>query len=588
MPSFMHKANSVNLSTLIEYSQAVWRTDPLICATTLVLILLVSLMEGVGYLLLIPLLEFFSMGDQPNLEKTGIASNIEKAAQAFNMDFSLGGLLLIFMLILITRALLGYLSHSAGAELKAKFLHQHRRRVHHAIMAANWSFLSRQRTSLLTHALTTQSDIIADGVYILVRGLITIVTTGVVLSIAFILSWKITLCVLLMGALILAPAIARNRRSYKLGDTARVETAALFEQTLRYFKSLKTVKSLSAESEVFNYFNRQSKIQARTSSKLERNFGKATLSYQLLSAVFLVGLVYGALSFFPDQKTEIVILIVIFSRLAPRVNSLQSYAHELAAILPEYNSAKHLSEMANRHSQRVDHFSKKSFRYQNSLALKNVSFFYCPQNGEEKQYILRNVSIEFPAKGAIAIMGPSGAGKTTLIDIICGLLSPTSGDILVDGQILDEADREHLKEHICYISHEDLLFDGSISENLRITNQSASEDAMWRALEKANAQNFVQALPKKLDSIIGDDGVNLSQGQKQRLSLARGLLGNPSFLVLDEATSAISMDDELKILQTLKEISRDIAVIIVSHRESSISWIKIRYRLVNQTVVAGN
>jgi ATP-binding cassette subfamily C protein len=183
------------------------------------------------------------------------------------------------------------------------------------------------------------------------------------------------------------------------------------------------------------------------------------------------------------------------------------------------------------------------------------------------------VNVSFPARTATAIIGLSGSGKTTLIDLVSGLLKPESGELVLDGQPMDEAARISLRQYTRYLTHEDFLFDASVADNLRIGNRGVSDDDIWSALERANADGFVKALTKGIETEIGDSGVRLSQGQRQRLCLARALLGRPLLLILDEATSAINPKDEEKIIESLKRLSSEVTIIISSHRPDSVAWV---------------
>ena len=566
----MLSSSPKSLSTFVEYAADIRRSAPRLSVVTLVLLLAASLFEGVGYILLLPILGYLGLNSSGGNEAPeSFNPIIDPILNALSPHLSLGLLLLLFFGVLALRAMLTYFATSSTASLKGKFLHHHRASLHHALVTSSWAFLSIKRRSRLTHALTTQSNIIVNGVDTLYRGAATVLTMGVAVVIAAILSWKITLGVLGLSLIILWPLKYFNRRAFQLGDQARHDMVSLFEHSIRYFKGLKSIKASSAEGDVVSFFEDQSHAQAEVFSVLERNHARASLVYQIVSAIFLVSFVYLALTYFPDQKAQIIVLIIIFARLAPRANALQSYANHIAAIFPEYLAAKDLRRDAIAASDPRDELIS-SPNIKEALSFSNLDFSY--GGNTEAPAVLTNLNLSFPVKSSTAIVGPSGAGKTTLADIIAGLLSPTVGEVKVDEKILTEAERRGLEQSIQYVTDEDFLFDDSVRKNLLLGHKDAADNDIWKALEKANADAFVRDLIQGLDTQIGDSGTRLSHGQRQRLSLARGLLGKPQILILDEPTSALSQQDLKQIIDTLKALSQEMIIIIITHDEPSFQW----------------
>jgi ATP-binding cassette subfamily C protein len=578
--SYQDKMPNSSLRTLpilVEYARDIRRSAPGLSIVALTLLLLSSLFEGVGYLLLLPILGYLGLNSRgASTPAEGMGSFLDPVLNILNPHLSLGLLLVLFLGVLTSRAILTYLAASSTALLKGRFLHHHRSALHKALLSASWAFLSRKRRSALTHALTTQSNIIVNGVDTLFRCVATLFAMGISVSVAAILSWKITLGVLSIVLVFLWPLKYFNHKAFKLGDQARNDMVSLFEHSIRYFKGLKTIKSTSAEKDILAFFENRSLAQSKVFSALERNHAKANLVYQLGSALFLVGFVYVTLTFFPYQKAQIIVLIVIFARLAPRANALQIYANGLSAIMPEYLAAKDLYHTAL-NAEDVGGLPNFPTEVRRVLGLSNISFSY--PYSDENAAVIKNLTLSFPMKSSAAIVGPSGAGKTTLADLIAGLFTLGAGELTVDGRILTEAELRGLRQSIRYIPDEDFLFDDTLRKNLLLGLEEVSDENLWRALKNANAFDFVNALPQGLDTQIGDSGIRLSHGQRQRLSLTRGLLGNPQILILDEPTSALSQQDLDQILDTLKTLSREMIVIIITHDEANFEWVDQIIRL---------
>ncbi len=184
--------------------------------------------------------------------------------------------------------------------------------------------------------------------------------------------------------------------------------------------------------------------------------------------------------------------------------------------------------------------------------------------------VLRGVSLHARPGDMIALVGPTGAGKSTMVNLLARFYEYDSGQILVDGTEIRALPRRFLRENIAMVTQESFLFNGTTAENLRVGNPGASEDQLWAAIEAANAAEFVQRLPDGLHSQLGERGVRLSVGEKQRLSIARALLKDPPILVLDEATASVDMATERLIQQALDRLMANRTSFVIAHRLSTV------------------
>jgi len=203
-----------------------------------------------------------------------------------------------------------------------------------------------------------------------------------------------------------------------------------------------------------------------------------------------------------------------------------------------------------------------------SVAFEGVSFRYRSGKG----WALEEVAFRAARGGTIAFVGPSGSGKSTLVKLLVGLYAPQAGRILFNGHPLAEIDLERLRERIGFVTQETQLFSGTIRENLRFVNPSATDEECLAALRKAAAQGLLDRAPQGLDTVIGEGGVKISGGERQRLSIARALLRRPNLLVFDEATSSLDSLTEEEITDTVRAISRagDLITVLIAHRLSTV------------------
>jgi ABC-type multidrug transport system fused ATPase/permease subunit len=199
------------------------------------------------------------------------------------------------------------------------------------------------------------------------------------------------------------------------------------------------------------------------------------------------------------------------------------------------------------------------------IAFENVSFAY-----ESDSVVFENLSLRIPANSITALVGPSGAGKTTVCHLILKLFDPSSGRITLDGIDFRDLDIDWLRKQIALVSQETFLFHTSIMENIRFSKPGASREKILDAARAACIDDFIQSLPKGYDTQVGDRGLRLSGGQKQRISIARAILHDPKILILDEATAFLDPTIEGRLKMTLKNLMKNRVVLVVSHRASSI------------------
>jgi ATP-binding cassette subfamily C protein len=254
--------------------------------------------------------------------------------------------------------------------------------------------------------------------------------------------------------------------------------------------------------------------------------------------------------------------LLVFSRLIPRVNSLYQTYSRVLHLVPIYQDATQMLAdcMANQEAKP----SQEPVTLTRHIHLQDLGFSYGTTP------VLEKVSCTIPINTTTAIVGLSGAGKTTLADLITGLLAPTTGHIICDDTVLT-GDRTHAwRRQIGYVAQDPYLFHDTVKQNLLWVKPDATDDQLWKALHMASLGDVVRALPHGLDTIIGDKGVHLSGGERQRLALARALLRTPTVLVLDEATSALDRQNEEAIYTTLKKLHGTITILIIAHRWSTI------------------
>ena len=204
--------------------------------------------------------------------------------------------------------------------------------------------------------------------------------------------------------------------------------------------------------------------------------------------------------------------------------------------------------------------------FERDIAFNNVRFVY--ESGNEA--VLDNVSFRLKKGSITALVGRSGAGKTTIADLLLGFLRPTEGAIEIDGVPLTGGNLPGWRQALGYVPQEPLILNASVRENLQRFHPEATEAEMIEALKKAQAWEVVSGLKEGLDTSLGDQGVRLSGGERQRIVLARVLLGHPRLIIMDEATSAMDYESETAVRKAVRELGNDITILIIAHRLATV------------------
>jgi ATP-binding cassette subfamily B protein len=204
-----------------------------------------------------------------------------------------------------------------------------------------------------------------------------------------------------------------------------------------------------------------------------------------------------------------------------------------------------------------------------NIEFQNVYFKYSDQN-EEQQWVLNDISLKVEAGKTVALVGESGAGKSTIASLIPRFYEVNKGSVMLDGKNVMDLKQECLRSNIGVVQQNPFLFDSTISENILFGNSEATEEELIEAAKNANIYDFIMTLPDQFESEVGEHGVKLSGGQKQRISIARVFLKNPKVLIFDEATSSLDNESELLIQQSMEELCKGRTTIIIAHRLSTV------------------
>ena len=395
----------------------------------------------------------------------------------------------------------------------------------------------------------------------------------------------------LLGVCVVIFFMISKKVSSKLGRQNEFYNAKLIQWINQSLGGVKEVKILQREKYFIDSYRTNYKKLiwgARVNELL------AAVPKHIVETVAIVGLVlaiivkllfgHGALDTFIPQMA---VFAVAAFRLLPSVGKINAYVNSVM-----YNKAsldmiyQDLREIEKNQPAEIEWAGKaENWKFEQGVFAEHITYHY-PDSDTE---VLHDISVEIPKGKTVALIGPSGAGKTTLADIILGLLPPTSGTVRMDQHDVYENLRSW-REKLGYIPQSIYLSDDTIRNNVAfgIYEDQIDEDAIWKALEKAQLKEFVQGLEKGLDTYVGDRGVRLSGGQRQRIGIARALYHDPEILVLDEATSALDSSTEQAVMESIESLQGLKTMIIIAHRLTTIKNADLVYEVSGGNVVLRN
>lgn len=387
------------------------------------------------------------------------------------------------------------------------------------------------------------------------------------------------LVMLFFGVLSISFHQFAKNKSKKWGELRAVNDSQISKTIIEGLSGIKEILVLGRQIYFQNNLFELNKIKAKLDIKAMTIRQVPRYYLELLSVISLVCFI-AVLIANDKNLNDIIVIIGVFIgatfRMLPSINRILSslqkikyHGSSLNIILDEFNQLKTNQKESNKVlHQRLD--------FKESIELRNLSFYY-----DKRNQIFNKINLKIKKGEKIGIVGLSGAGKTTLINIIVGLIKQTSGDIFIDNKLLENKNLNSWKTKIGYVPQDVYLIDDSIKSNiaLGIRKDKIDNEKIYSALKQSQLMTFMNSLPRKEDTNVGERGVQLSGGQRQRIGIARALYNNSEILVLDEATSALDQKTEQDFIEAVNKIKGDKTILIITHRLSSIQNCDKIYKL---------
>ncbi|MGO4949562.1 ABC transporter ATP-binding protein [Paenibacillus sp. DRB1-1] len=530
--------------------------------------IMVSLLEGFGIYMLVPMLAaigvFVGHSGMPFL-----SGGLEHFLAFIPKSWLLPGMLMVFIVLLTGQAMLQRYQSILNSRIQQRFMRSLRIDVYTSFMKAQWAFYLRQRKSDFSHVMTTELARVSQGTNLLLQLITAVMFTMIQIALAFWLSPSLTGLVFLSGLGLFVVFRRSIRNAKQLGDRTTELSQVYFAGITDHMNGMKDIKSNLLEAANIHWFRSLTQRMEDNTTQFVRQNATTQFFHRTAAAVFVACVIFISLQWLHVTPEKLIVLILIFSRLWPRFALIQASLEYIMSMISAFESVTKVQQECEAFTDPsliVSASVRQPLSLRHGIECSHLDYRY---DGAAES-ALRHINLFIPARGMTAIVGKSGAGKSTMVDVLMGFLRPSGGQITIDGLVLDDELLLQWRQSFGYVSQDPFLFHATVRENLMLADKDVSEQQLWEALHFAAADNFVSRLPEGLDTVIGDRGIRLSGGERQRLVLARAVLHHPSVLILDEATSALDGEHEAAIQAALERMKGQMTLIVIAHRLSTI------------------
>lgn len=527
----------------------------------ILLLFITSFIESVGLITLIPLFEIILMQNS-NINSENFLSNfILKFFDILNVDTNINSFIIFIILIFILKFIFILFTYNFISFVSANMQSEFQRELIFKSFDSKWDFFNQKPLGILSNTIGFETKIIANMFQRVCSVFTGILQSLLVFFITVSIDGLYSIVALLIALIIFFLFNFLTKIAKKIGQ---IQSSAQQNLLMKYSDILQGLKSFKASDKVSyikQYILRH--ILDLKKSNFNLNFYKYLQNFSKEPVVIVIICIFIITNYNSNliSYNQLIIFIILLYRILISINMVQlNYTN----ILAQYGYFVSVNNQLNEFSKFLEktEINKKDnkINFNKSIEVKNINFSH---NNKE---IFNNLNFKIEKNTITMIHGDSGAGKTTLIDILVGLYKPNKGEILIDGNSILNINLRNWRKNIEYVQQEMFLINDTIRENITFGNQKITDNEIWDVLEKIDAKNFVSKLEKKLNNVVGERGSLLSGGQRQRISLTRAIVNKPKILILDEITASLDKDNEKKIFNYLYELKNNMTIIYITHQ----------------------
>ena len=539
----------------LKFIKALYLISPKFFFILIISLVISNIFEAVGIISLLPFIELTISNDNSWVEKVPkfLQALFSKYSGIIDLNFLLLFIALLFLMkfifLVFSLILSGYAASDTTEHLRMKLFKQ--------LNDTDWDFFTKVSSGRISNCLVTEifsigaaynliTNLISTSILVIIYLIISLLTAPIITIVSVTMS--ITTIVVLRFIMVLTRKNTKNHVQ---------EMNSFMSEINENLALLKSIKAMAIEKKFLSLLLKTFENLKFIQRKIIIFMGSLQILLEPLFVFFLIFLIYMIKIVSPGilVSTQFIFLIIIFYRIFTKVSLIQVYIQKLSNSQVYFESYNKLLNDAEKQTQKIE--GTKKIEDLQSIEFKDVCFKY------NKSKILNKLSFKIKSKKIISITGPTGIGKTTILDLISSLYTPDSGEILINGNSL--LDIKGWRKKIGYVGQDPILMNDTILNNITFRDESISSQKVDEVIKLSSLQGMIKNSPDGLSTVAGERGINLSGGQKQRISLARALLREPFLLLMDEPTSALDKETKISVLSNLKKIKKKVTIICITH-----------------------
>jgi ABC-type multidrug transport system fused ATPase/permease subunit len=531
--------------------------------------LCLAALEGVGIGLLVPLMEFLEKGSAAfsNGQPSRIWRVVLYVLNLFPIQPSLLALLALAFIPILARQGVRYLHQVSVAGIKARTIASLRKKCIETFLTADLSFHTSRRKADLLNALMTDAERGGMVVSYIVKLWTGVLLLAVYVAVLMALSPWATPVVLLAMAIVAILVKRLIEKAYVYGQRVWALQNKLHGSLAEHLAGIRLVKLRSQERTETAKVHKNITELEDTALEIARGQEAIEAAVEPLMMLGAFATLYMAVVAFGMTLASLGIFLLIFLRILPLIKQSNVIRQQIGGHIESLRQLEALTRAAQERA-RIHSGVLRFQGLRDAMEFDRVSFLH--RGSERSEWALRDISFCVKKGSLTAIVGRSGSGKSTLLDLISRLQEPSAGSIRLNGVLIQEFEINSYRRAVGVVDQEGVLFNDTIANNIAYGTEGASQDAIMKAAGQAYAHQFIQDLPDGYRTVVGEQGAQLSVGQRQRINIARALFQSPDILLLDEPTSALDAESEQYIRDALDRLRGDKTILIVAHRLSTI------------------
>jgi ATP-binding cassette subfamily C protein len=539
-------------------------------------LLLAAVAEGFGLSTLLPLLSLATEADAgllpaPGHKQSQLEQVIRTVIAAVDLHPTIGMLLTLIVVSMALKAALVLLAQKQVGYTVARVATDLRLALIRAILAARWEFFVRQPAGSFANAFTSETSRAAHAYQSSATIVAALVETFLYVGIALAVSWQATLVAITAGVLIVSMLHRFVRMTRRAGKRQTLSLKALLGRLADMLYAVKALKAMARETQVALLLEKETR-------RLNRALRREVFSKEVLKALqepiivaVLAGGMYVALTYWAVPLKTLILMALLFGRALASFSKVQKQYQQMVTGESAFWSLQETIERSQ--AAREPSLGTAHPLVRRDITLREASFAY------DEHQVLHDVTLAIPIGQMTAIVGPSGAGKTSIVDLIVGLVRPQTGDVWLDDTPLSAINLTAWRQMVGYVPQETLLLHESVFVNITLGEPEITEEEVETALRAAEAWGFIASLPEGIHTLVGERGSRFSGGQRQRIAIARALVHKPHLLILDEATASLDPVSETAICETVRKLRGTTTILAVTHQPAMLDVADRVYRL---------